>query len=108
VAAGLNLVLNAALIPLGGIQAAALITLGTEVVRTGFSLHFTREAGLPLPAALRMWKPALAALAMSAPVIALESRSLPLAVMAGVAAYGAVLTLLGGVRIRRGVPELSV
>ena len=108
-AAGLNVALNAALVPLWGMVGAALITVLTEGVRTGLALRFSWRAGLSLPSPRRLWR-ALVAGAVMALVIGLATiHAVWLAVLVGAAVYLLVLALVGGVRWQRGaLPELTV
>jgi O-antigen/teichoic acid export membrane protein len=108
-AAGFNLALNFALIPRLGMVGAAAATVLTEVLRTALAFGFVVRAGLPLPPVQRFWRSLAAGLALALAVVL--SRGLPLLAVVGLgaAAYGAALTLLGGVRFKAGViPELAV
>jgi O-antigen/teichoic acid export membrane protein len=109
VAAGFNLLLNLALIPRWGMIGAAVATLATEAVRTAVVLGYSRAAGLPFTTMRRFWRAGLAGAAMAA--VLQVSRVAPwwAAMLLGAMAYGAALTLLGGLRFRRGArPELAV
>lgn len=108
-AAGVNVLLNALLIPFWGMAAAALITVLTEAVRTGLALRFARRAGLSLPAP-RRFGPALLSGAVLAVVVGwLGSSTVWLAVAAGAAGYVLALVLLGGMKLQRGaLPQLTV
>lgn len=108
-AAGINLLLNALLIPVWGMAGAALITVLTEAVRTGLAVRFARLTGLRLPGARRFVRPLVAAGVMAA-LLGL-SGALPvwLAVPAGATVYGIALLLIGGARLRGwALPELTV
>jgi len=109
VAAGLNLLLNVALIPRWGMTGAAVATLLTEAIRTAVVLGYSSAAGLPFTSSRRFWRTAVAGVAMA--LVLVVTRTAPWwgSVVLGALAYGAILTLLGGVRFRRGArPELAV
>jgi len=109
VAAGLNLLLNVMLIPRWGMTGAAVATVLTEAVRTVVVLGYSRGTGLPFTSWRRFWRTAAAGATMAA-VLALTS-AVPWwgAVALGALVYGVVLTLLGGLRFRRGaLPDLAV
>jgi O-antigen/teichoic acid export membrane protein len=96
-----NLVLNLALVPPFGIEAAAAVALASEVLLVAGGLVLVRrDLGLA-PRFRLLWR-ALAAAAVMAGVLALVSE-LPLAVLLalGAALYLAVLWVLGGLDPRR-------
>jgi O-antigen/teichoic acid export membrane protein len=108
-AAALNLVLNLTMIPVWGTPGAAAATLLTEAVRTALVLWYSRRAGLPFTSVRRFWRSALAGAGLTAVVLTTTAASWWSAVALGILAYGAALTLLGGLRLRRGaLPELTV
>lgn len=108
-AAGLNLVLNVALIPVWGMAGAATATVLTEALRAGVVLWYSHGAGLPFPSLRRFWRTILAGAIMA--LILMVTRAVPwwAAIALGVVTYGAVLILIGGLRFRRGsLPELTL
>lgn len=107
-AAGLNLVLNAALIPRYGIAGAAWASVVTEAVRLGIAYGAVRGEGFRLPGALRFWKVGGAA-ALLAGAVVLTPGAAPLRVVAGAAAYLAGLLVTGAIRRGPGWrPRLSL
>ena len=108
-AAGINLALNAVLIPRWGLRGAAIATLVTEATRMGLALTFVGREGYGVSWLARFWRPLIAAGAMATVLLLLDSRSLPLGVAVGGLVYLGVLTAVGGVRFRRNaLPVLSV
>ena len=88
---------------------AALATTLTEAVRTVVVVGYSGAAGLPFTSSRRFWRAGVAGGAMT--IVLLVTRAAPWwgAVALGALAYGAVLTMLGGLRFRRGArPELAV
>ena len=104
----INLALNFALIPKFGMPGAAAATLATEVVRTLIGLGYGARFGLGFGFVARLWRPLLATAAMALLLWRLALPNVFVAVAAGVAAYGVVLLVTGGVRIRGGKPALTV
>jgi O-antigen/teichoic acid export membrane protein len=108
-AAGINVLLNAVLIPFWGTAGAAFITVLTEALRTGLALRFARLAGLQLPGPRRFWRPLLAGGVMAAVVGLSGGGPLWRSVVAGAAVYLLTLLLVGGMRLRGwALPELTV
>jgi O-antigen/teichoic acid export membrane protein len=108
-AAGLNTVLNVVLIPRYGLLGAGLASVGTEAVRMVHAFVYARAEGYALVNVSRVWKPVLAGLVMAATLLVLRPAMLWLAIPAGMLGYAVVLSLLGGIRFRRGaLPVLSV
>lgn len=109
ISAVLNLVLNLTVIPRWGMLGAALATLGTEVVRTAITLRGASRAGFPLPSPARFWRASIATVAMMAALLVLQPGSVVASIFLGVLAYSAVLILVRGIRVRRGMPpELTL
>ena len=99
VGAGVNLILNLALIPLYGLMGAAIATLVTEVVV--FSLvyrYFSQIVSIPLRG--RLLRPALACVGMAAFLYFCPSWNVILLTALGAALYFALLFLLGGIERR--------
>jgi O-antigen/teichoic acid export membrane protein len=92
-----NLAANLALIPTYGYLAAAVVTVVSEVVLlVPFLLVTLREVG-SLAVLGVAWRPAAAAAIMAVPIWLLGAWSMPLAILAGVLAYGAALLALRAV-----------
>ncbi|MDZ4674401.1 MAG: oligosaccharide flippase family protein [Gemmatimonadota bacterium] len=108
-AAGTNLLLNLLLIPRWGLAGAAWATVATEVVRTILAGVFARRLDLPMTHPRRFWRILAAAAAMAAAVVLVGDAPLVLMIALGATAYLGMLTLLGGITLRRGaLPALTV
>ena len=110
-AAGANLLLNAAVIPLWGMAGAAAATVATEAIRAGLALRFAAQDGLVFSPFQRFWRPVVAGAAMVLTLLLLGGGIGPvwLAVGAGGAVYLAVLYLVGGLKLQaRALPQLTV
>jgi hypothetical protein len=96
-------VLDLAVIPKWGMAGAASVTVFTEFVRVVLALGWAARTGLPLPAAARLARPAVATVVMALLVRSVAPH-LPvlLAVGAGGVAYAVMLVLTGAVRPGRG------
>lgn len=106
-AAALNLALNFLLIPAYGLIGAAIATVATEVVRTGIAAGYAWNLGLRVPAPWRFGRTLIAVGVMTGSLVLLGHRSAPVLVLAGATTYLAALTVVGGLRFRRGeLPEL--
>jgi O-antigen/teichoic acid export membrane protein len=107
-AAGLNLGLNALLIPRYGIAGAAAAGVATEAVRLGIAYSAVRAEGFRLPGVLRFWKVGVASMLLAG-AVALTPGPTPLRVLAGGAAYLAGLRVTGAIRRGSGwLPRLSL
>jgi O-antigen/teichoic acid export membrane protein len=96
-----NLVLNVALSPPYGIEAAAAVAVASEVLLvTGGLLLVRRELGLAPRFAL-LWRVALAAAVMGGVLAFVEEWALVVLLPLGVLLYGSVLWALGGLDPRR-------
>jgi O-antigen/teichoic acid export membrane protein len=96
-ALGVNLALNFALVPPLGVDAAAVVALGCELLLVGGGLVVVRRELLLRPR-FRIAGPALAAAAaMAAVIAAVPSESLALLLPLGAAVYLAALFTLGGI-----------
>jgi O-antigen/teichoic acid export membrane protein len=89
-----NVVANLLFIPLYSFQAAAVITIFSEVVLLVAFYWLLRRALAPVPWIAMLWKPVLAALVMIGMLMALWSISPVLAMSVGSASYPAVLVVL--------------
>lgn len=107
-AAILNVGLNLVMIPPFGIIGAGVATAITEGVRTYLGLRYASACGLPSAPPLRHLRTVLASLAMGVGVWWAAADHWLLSVPLGVAVYGVVLGLTGGVRIRGRRPALTV
>ena len=109
ISAGLNLVLNIALIPTFGLVGAASATVLTEAVRMMLAAWVARGLGFHLPGPRRFVKAGLATLAMAGCLLLLPNVPVWLSVAAGGVAYLLVLAGLGGIRLGESrQPMLSV
>jgi O-antigen/teichoic acid export membrane protein len=90
----LNVVANLVFIPLYSFQAAAVITIFSEVVLLGAFYWLLRKALAPVPWVAMLWKPALAALIMIGALVALWPVSSVLALSVAIASYPAILVVL--------------
>lgn len=104
-----NIALNVTLIPLYGMQGAAVATVITESLVGSLMLAFAARQGLPFVTLQRLWKPVIAAALMGLVLLLVGTASLPVALVAGAAVYAVCLGLLGGIRFTRGqLPALNV
>jgi O-antigen/teichoic acid export membrane protein len=108
-AAGLNLALNLALIPRFGMMGAAVATVITETIRMVMAFVEVRREGFQVASFARLSRPLIAGVVMAALLVLFRPPMLALGLLLGVFAYGLSLTLLGGIRFRRGaLPALHV
>ena len=103
-----NLALNLTLIPRYGMLGAAAATVATEILRTVVALVYSARIGLPFGVTQRMWRPVLASTAMAALLRFVPMPGVLVAMVAGMAVYGAVLVATGGVRFAAWRPSLHV
>ena len=103
-----NLVLNLLLISRYGMLGAASATLITEVFRTVVALVYAARLGMPLGAAARVWRPVLATAVMVLVLWRVPAWPVVAAIVVGIVVYAIALTLVGGVRVDRGRPVLTV
>jgi O-antigen/teichoic acid export membrane protein len=97
VALVLNLALNLALVPPLGVDAAAAVALGSEVVMVAGGLWLVRRE-LDLRPRFRIaWRVLVAAGAMAAALAAVPAESLLVLLPLGIAIYAVVLSVIGGV-----------
>jgi len=108
-AVALNIVLNLALIPAWGILGAAVATVITESFVSIVILRYASGQGLHFVSARRFWRPTVASIAMGVAVAAAASLHLFVGLAVGIAVFGGVLVLLGGIRFSRGqLPVLDI
>jgi O-antigen/teichoic acid export membrane protein len=108
-AAGINLILNFALIPRWGMTGAAIATVGTETVRATLALRYCGRGGLRFPSLRRFWRVLLAGGLMGGILALAGIGPLWLAIPVGGLVYLLGLYLLGGLSFPRGaLPELTV
>lgn len=106
-AAVINLVLNFVLIPPFGLVGAAIATAATEVVRTVMASRYAWSLGLTVPAPWRFGRMLVALAMMTGSLLLLADAPVTLRILAGAATYVTTLTVVGGLRFRRGeLPEL--
>ena len=104
-----NVLLNVLLIPLYGVLGAAIATVITECMVGAVMLVHARTQGLSFVALRRLWRPTVAGLAMGLVLVATAGLGLPAGLAAGIASYGMVLAILGGIRFQKGrFPGLNV
>lgn len=106
--AGVNLGLNALLIPRWGMAGAATATLATEILRTLIGLAYGRRFGLALGFVPRLWRPLLGTALMALVLWFVPLPHVALAITAGAVAYGGALLVTGGIRFSGGKPALTV
>jgi O-antigen/teichoic acid export membrane protein len=87
-----NVIANLVFIPLYSFQAAAVITIFSEVVLLSAFYWLLRKALAPIPWIAMLWKPALASLVMIGALVALSPGVLALPV--AIALYSATLVVL--------------
>lgn len=104
----LNAVLNLVLVPTVGMVGAALATLMAEPLACGLMLYHAQKCGLPIVPLGRLIKPGVAVTAMAVALWWLDTDALLPQLALGVVVYAAALALLGGLRVRRGLPVLEV
>jgi O-antigen/teichoic acid export membrane protein len=105
VALVLNLALNLALVPPLGVDAAAAVALGSELVMVAGGLWLVRRE-LDLRPRFRIaWRVLVAAAAMAAALAAVPAESLLVLLPLGIAIYAVVLYAIGGVD-RRAIEAL--
>jgi O-antigen/teichoic acid export membrane protein len=106
-AAGLNVVLNLGLIPVWGMMGAAAATLTTEIIRAILGVRYVARLGIPMTPFASFRRVLFATAIMAAVVAFVAHAAVPLAVAAGGVTYVGALTLVGGLRFRRGaLPEI--
>lgn len=106
-AAGVNVVLNLALIPRWGMAGAAIATMATELVRSTLAARYVAGHGLPMAGPWRFRKVLAAGALMAALVWALGDRPVLVIIALGALGYLAALAGLGAIRFRRNaMPEL--
>lgn len=101
-----NLVLNMALIPPFGIIGAAVATVITECIVSSLMVMFALGQGLTLVAINRFWRPTVAGLLMGAALWFAGDINLFAALALGIAVFGLVLLLLGGIKFVKGQPPI--
>jgi O-antigen/teichoic acid export membrane protein len=108
-AAAFSLALNLLLIPPFGLVGAATASVLTEAARMTLALVQLRAEGGALTGLARFWRPAFAGAVMAGLLLAQRAPAVWLAVPLGAASYVAALTMVGGIKFRRGaLPFLDV
>ena len=92
-----NLLLNLALVPGLGIDAAAAVAVGSEVVMVAGGLWLVRRELALRPHFAIAWRAALAAAVMAGVLALVPADSLAVLLPLGIVLYGAVLFAVGGV-----------
>lgn len=109
VAVFVNILLNTLLIPVYGMQGAALATVVTESVVGLVMLGYAGKQGLPFVSARRLWRPVIAGILMAVALVLTVGDNLFAGLTVGVLTYILVLSLLGGIRFAKGrLPVLNV
>lgn len=104
-----NIALNVLLIPKYGITGAAIATVITECLTGVLMMKYAAGHQLPFASLRRFWRPTVATLIMAVMLIVLMRSNLAISLVIGVASYGLVLTLLGGIRLHKDqFPTLNV
>ncbi len=104
-----NILLNVVLIQFYGIIGAAIATVITECMVAALLLGAARAQGLSFVAWRRLWRPTVAGLLMGLVLVAVHGINLPAGLAMGIAIYGFVLAMLGGLRFEKGwLPVLNV
>lgn len=104
-----NLVGNVLVIPHYGMIGAASTTLATEVLRMVLAAAYARRDGFAFVRVARLVRSSVAAVAMAGALYFVSSSPVWISVPAGALTYVTVLTLVGGVSLRRGrLPALRV
>lgn len=108
-AAGVNVLLNVALIPPFGMIGAAAATVATEGVRTWLSARYAAGLSMVMPPVRRFAKVGLAAVVMGVMTWLAAQAPVLVTVAVGAVSYAAVLLATGAVRLRRGaLPDLPL
>jgi len=97
VALAVNLVLNLALVPSLGIDAAAAVTVASEIVMVAGGLWLVRRELELSPRFALAWRVVLAAAVMAGVLALVPADSLAVLLPLGVVLYAAVLVAVGGV-----------
>ena len=108
-AAAANVVLNITLIPLWGMEGAAVATLATELARTVLALRYSRQLGLAMTPITRFARIALASIVMGVCVWLVADRPVYISIPIGGIGYVGALLAVGAIRLRRGaLPALNL
>lgn len=108
-AAAANVVLNLTLIPLWGMEGAAVATLTTELARTVLALRYSRQLGLSMTTPLRFTRLAVASVVMGVCVWLVADRAVFISIPVGGIGYIGALLALGVIRLRRGaLPAINL
>jgi O-antigen/teichoic acid export membrane protein len=102
-----NLALNVALVPSLGVDAAAAVALGSELLMVGGGLLLVRRELRLRPRFAIAWRALAAAAAMAAVLAAMRAESLALLLPLGAAVYVGALYALGGID-RRAIEALRL
>jgi len=101
-AAGLNVMLNLALIPIWGLAGAAVATVITELLRLALAVRAARQVDFAGPSARRYLRPIAAAAGMGAVIYVMRGLPLWIIFPAGIASWLGVLGALGALRRQPG------
>lgn len=108
-AAAANVVLNVTLIPLWGMEGAAVATLATELARTVLALRYSGQLGLAMTPIVRFARITFASIVMGVCVWLVADRPVFVSIPVGGVAYVGALLAVGAIRLRRGaLPTLNL
>ena len=104
-----NIALNVLLIPRYGITGAAISTVITECLTGVLMLKYAAINELSFTALRRFWRPTVASFFMTVSLIVFRQLNLVIILTLGVAIYSFTLTVIGGIRLRKGqLPVLNI
>lgn len=108
-AAAANVVLNVTLIPLWGMEGAAVATLATELARTVLALRYSGQLGLGMTSIMRFARITVASIVMGVCVWLVADRPVFVSIPIGALGYVGALLAVGVIRLRRGaLPALNL
>lgn len=91
----INIIGNLILIPLWGIQAAAIMTVVSELVQGTFYFYFVRKKITDFAFFSILWRPLIASAVMGLAVWQVRAANLAVSMFAGAGVYGLMLLLTG-------------
>jgi len=103
-----NIVLNFVLIHFYGALGAAAATIATELLAGVFTFYYGVREGLTMAPQRRFWRPVVSVLIMSGALWFLRDAHIALQLGAAAGTYGVALFLVGGIKVRDGLPGLAV
>ena len=104
-----NIALNTLLVPKYGIIGAAVATVITETLSGVLMFKCAAHYELPFVALRRFFRPTVACLFMTGVLIVFRQSNIFVSFISGVGTFGIALTVLGGIRFRKGqFPALNI